>query len=410
MFGGMIVGEFLEWMETAPAARRAEAVRNVALAYLEPDFDEETRGAIEAALTVLLDDADPAVRLAIADVLGASEKAPRHVVVSLAADRTDIAVLVLARSPVFIDAELADIAAAADGFLQLAIARRPVVSAAVAAALAEVGEHGACAALIANPGAAIARISFKRIAERFGEDAEIREALLARDDLPPDVRQHLVRAVSDALGNMTIVKSWVPEARAAAMTRESCDRATVAIAAETETDDLPALVEHLRITSQLTTALLLRAVCAGNVAFFETALATLSRVPGERIANLVRAGRLSALRAAYAKAGLPALAFEAFAAALDTWRRIADEGGPQDRYRLTMQVVDAVLVRYADITDGEANELATMLRRFAADQARDAAREYARARISVPVRAAAIAEADAAEAEEADAAETAEAA
>ena len=37
-----------------------------------------------------------------------------------------------------------------------------------------------------------------------------------------------------------------------------------------------------------------------------------------------------------------------------------------------------MIARYADITEGEANELAAMLRRFAADQARDAAREYAR--------------------------------
>jgi uncharacterized protein (DUF2336 family) len=375
----MNVGEFLHWIETAPPARRVEAVRNLARAHLEPEIDGEALDSIEAALTVLLDDADPAVRFAIADTLGASDRAPRHIIIALAADRTDIAVLVLARSPVLIDAELADIAAAADGLLQLAIARRPTLSSAVSAAVAEVGDKAACAALIANPGASIARISFKRIAERFGEDAEMREALLARTNLPPEVRQFLIRAVGNALGNMTLVKAWMPEARAEAVTREACDRATVAIAAESETHDLPALVEHLRVTSQLTTALLLRAVCAGNVAFFETALAMLARVPGERIANLVRAGRHAALRAAYSRAGLPPVAFEAFAAALDTWRQLAGDGGPQDRYRFTLQMVDAVLARYADITDGEANELASMLRRFAADQARDAARDYARA-------------------------------
>jgi hypothetical protein len=73
------------------------------------------------------------------------------------------------------------------------------------------------------------------------------------------------------------------------------------------------------------------------------------------------------------------MAFEAFAAALDTCRRIAEEGGPRDRYRFTRHMVESVLARYRDITDGEMNELAAMLRRFAADQARDAARDYARA-------------------------------
>jgi uncharacterized protein (DUF2336 family) len=374
----MLLGEFLDWIDSAPPLRRSEAARSIARSYLDKDVDPEAKGAIEAALTVLLDDNDAGVRFAIADVLGASAAAPRHVIFTLAGDRTDIAALVLARSPVFIDAELADIAAAAEGALQLAVARRPAISTAVSAAIAEAGEQAACIALLGNPGAEIARISFQRIAERFSDHAEVRTAMLARDDLPPHVRQRLVRAVSDALVGLPMVKAWVPEGRVVAFARDACDRATVAIAAETETRDLAALVEHLRVTGQLTTALLLRAVCAGNIAFFETALATLARVPASRIAKLVRAGRTGALRAAYGKAGLPAVAFAAFAAALDTWRRFADENGPEDRYRFTLHVVDAVLARYADITDGEANDLAAMLRRFAADQAREAARDHAR--------------------------------
>jgi uncharacterized protein (DUF2336 family) len=283
---------------------------------------------------------------------------------------------------VLIDAELVDIAAAVAGRLQAAIARRPAVSSSVAAALAEVGDREACLALLANAGAAVARISFRRMAERFAEDFEVRNALLARKDLPADVHQRIVRAVGDQLGALIVRKAWVQEPRAKIVTREACDRATVAIAAETETEELSALVEHLRVTGQLTTALLLRAVCAGNVAFFETALATLSGAPQHRISSLVRAGRVSGLRAAYAKAGLPPLAFDAFAAALDTWRKAASEGGMKDRYRFTVQMVDAVIARYADITDGEMNDLTTMLRRFAADQAREAARDFAKAAVA----------------------------
>ena len=374
----MILQDFVQWMELAPAIQRAAAVRTISLAYLDPDVDAEARSVIEAALTITLDDPAIEVRAAVADILGASPKAPRHIIISLAADVNDIAVLVLARSPVFIDSELAEIAANTGSHMQIAIAHRRNVSSAVSAALAEAGEKAAIGALLDNGGATIARMSFRRIAERFGGDSEIREALFGRPDLPPDVRQLLVRAVGDALGAMPMARAWVPEGRARNFTRDACDRATVAIAAESQTEDLPALVEHLRATEQLTTALLLRAVCAGNVAFFESALAALSRIPEQRIAHLVRAGRAGALRAVYAKAGLPQVAFEAFAAALDTWRRLASDGEPKDRYRFTMEMVEAVLTRYADITDGEANELAAMLRRFAADQARDAARDAAR--------------------------------
>jgi uncharacterized protein (DUF2336 family) len=380
--GGMIVRDFLIWMETAPAESRAEAAHALARAYLYAEVDDETRSAMEAALTILLDDPAQDVRLALADSLGSSERAPRHVIVSLATDQADVAELVLARSPLLIDAELVDIVTAVSGRLQAAIARRPAVSQAVSASLSETADRDACLTLLANANAAIARISFRRIAERFAEDVTVRDALLLREDLPADVHQRIVRAVGDQLGELIVRKAWVPENRAKTVTREACDRATVAIAAETETEELSALVEHLRATGQLTTALLLRAVCAGNVAFFEAALAALSGVPHARIASLVRAGKASALRAAYNKAGLPPLAFDAFTAALDTWRQVAAEGGPKDRYRFTMQMVEAVVARYANITDGEVNELATMLRRFAADQARDAARDFAKAAVA----------------------------
>ena len=374
----MLVGEFLEWVDRAPPGHRVDAARALARAYITSDLDEETRRAMEAAITVLLDDGSQDVRRGLAEVLGASTKAPRHVIIALTVDVPEVASLVLARSPLIIDAELVDVAAAGALPLQVAIASRPVVSGAVCAALAEVGDRDACLALVNNSGAAIARISFRRLAERFGDDAGLRSAMLERGSLPADVRQMLVRRIGDALGTMMVAHSWAREERAVAVTREACDRATVALAAETQSDELVELVEHLRVTGQLTTGLLLRAVCAGNVGLFEAALAALARAPVERVASLVRAGRINVLRAVYAKAGLPPVAFDAFAAALDTWRRITDEGSGGDRYRSTLRVVEAVLAGYADIGDGEMYELATMLRRFASDQAREAARDYAR--------------------------------
>ncbi len=332
------------------------------------------RAAVEAGMTLMLDDSSPMVRRALAEGIADSDRAPRHVVLALAADQPDVAAVVLRQSPLFIDAELVDIVGAADERLQPVVARRQGLSGAVAASIAEVGEAEACLALLANPGAAIARVSFRRMAERFGDDAPVRAALLDRDDLPVDVRQALVMRISEALSTLRITRDWVPEARLQKLSKDACEKATVAIAAESETEELPALVEHLRITGPLTTALILRAGCAGNIPFFETALAVLARVPQERVAILVRTGRLPALRAVYARAELPAMAFDAFCAAIDAWRETEMPGSVEDRYGHTCRLVERVLSRYRDITAGEANELSAMLRRFAADQTRDAAR------------------------------------
>ena len=374
----MRASEFLNWIDRAPFGKRVAATRALCRFYVEAEMESGVQDAVEAALTLLLDDPAAEVRQALAEVLGPSPAAPHHIIISLAVDLPEIAAIVLAQSPLLSDAELVDIAAAGTPLLQAAIAERQTVSSAVAAALAEVGERNALLTLLGNPGAAIARISFRRIAERFADDTDMRDLMLMRIDLPADVHQMIIRHLGDTLGTMMVAKSWAEEDRAITVTRDACDRATVALAAETESEELPALVEHLRVTGQLTTGLLLRAVCAGNAAVFETALAVLARVPAERVASLVRAGRLSALKAIYGKAGLPPRAFRAFAVALDAGRQIAEEGGSEDRYHFTRRIVDAVLSEYNDISDGEMYELATMLRRFAADQARVAAREIAR--------------------------------
>ena len=374
----MVVGQFLEWIESAPAGRRAEAARGLARAYLLAPPHSAARAPMEAALTVLLDGGRADVKRALAEVFADSAEAPRHLVLALASDQVSVAAPLLARSPLFVDAELVDLMATTPLPAQIAIASRPRLSTAVAAAIAEIGEAGVCLALLGNAGAAIDRTAYARIAERHGDEAVVRDSLLARPDLPPEVHQRLVKRLADALGGLVVAKAWVTEARAAVVTREATDRATVSIAADAPAAALPGLVEHLRASGQLTTLLILRAVCAGNLDFFEAALATLAAVPLERVVSLVTNHRLGALRTLYANAGLPPMVFDAFAAALDVWAEVAAEGEDAHRHRTPGEVAEAILTRYAGVA-GDTSEIAATLRRFAADQAREAAHQLAEA-------------------------------
>ncbi len=125
-------------------------------------------------MTVVLDDPSLEVRSALAKALASGLEAPRHIMLALATDLTEIAVMVLSRSPVFIDSELVDIAAGAE----TAPDRDRVAAAPVQRGR---GGHrrgrraGDLPAADRNPGAVIARISLRRMAERFGDDAEMRE-------------------------------------------------------------------------------------------------------------------------------------------------------------------------------------------------------------------------------------------
>jgi len=147
----MIVRRFLQWAPTAMPSQRAEAAGALARAYLYADLSHDERREAELALTGLLDDSSPLVRRALADSFASATEAPHHIVLSLADDQSDISCVVLRRSPLLSDTDLIDCAAIGDTIAQSAIALRPRVSAAVAAAVAEVGAREALISLAIIP-------------------------------------------------------------------------------------------------------------------------------------------------------------------------------------------------------------------------------------------------------------------
>lgn len=369
----MIVRQFLQWVRTAPPGERAEAASALARAYLFSDLSAPERVAAEGAMVRLLDDLSPLVRSALAEALAASGKAPTVVIHGLAHDRPDIAAIVLERSPLFIDAELVDFVATGGAVLQNAIARRAPLPCAVSAAIAEVGCAEACLILVENAKAELAALSFERIVERFGDLAAIREALFARDDLPVATRQALVSKLSSTLADFIVSRSWIEADRAHRVAREACDKATVALSAQAADVQAAPLARHLRMSGQLTAGLILRALLSGNMTLFEGALAELSDLPLGRVRALVHDKTGLGFRAVFDEAGLPSSAYPAFRYALDAFREGPDLDGAS---RLRRRMVERVLTGCAKAEIGEIEPLMALLRRFAAEAAREEARLY----------------------------------
>src|SRR5712691_4446689 len=184
----MIVRQFISWIRTAPAGERAEATRALARAWLISDLTEDDRAAAEGALLMMLDDASPLVRQAMAEVFARSAEAPAAIVQALSLDQPSIALPILEHSPLLIDADLVDIVATGNCEMQCAIAKRVNLPASVCAAIAEVGTAAAALELIANASARLQPISYSRIVERHGHLPTIREKMLMMEDLPSAIR------------------------------------------------------------------------------------------------------------------------------------------------------------------------------------------------------------------------------
>ncbi len=140
---------------------------------------------------------------------------------------------------------------------------------------------------------------------------------------------------------------------------------------------MPALVAQLIEGEALTPAFLIRAVAAGQTLLFETALAALAGVPRERVSALIASGRAANLRALLQKAKLPKKTFPAFTAAIDVIRLGETLSGGESDYRRATHLIDAIVTRYQQRQDRELDQILRLLRRFARDAKRAAARGYA---------------------------------
>jgi uncharacterized protein (DUF2336 family) len=373
----MIVRRFLQWAQTAKAGQRADGVRALAQAYINGDLGEGERQDAEIVLTAQLDDASPLVRRALAEALAAAPQAPRHLIAALAHDQSDIAAIVLNRSPHLCDAELIDAAAIGDAFVQSAVALRPDVSAGLAAALVEVGSREALICLAVNHGAKLSEAALGRMLERFGGDGELREALLARPGLPASLHNDLAEATATALASFVTQCQWLSPERAERVTKDARERATLAIAASSSNEDCLSLVRHLRAGGTLTAGLILRALLCGHATLFEAALADLAGMPLRRVIGLVRERRGVGFAALYRKAGLPKVLLPAFQAALAGIEEYGPLVASADGATLSQKLIERVLAACSH-EGAETDKLFALLRRFEAEAARESARAHAK--------------------------------
>lgn len=361
-------------MRTASAAERADAAHTLARGYLYSELAPDDRAAVERTLIMLLDDPSPKVREALARALAFSDASPAAVILGLAADQPEVASWVLEHSPLLVDADLVDAVATSGPAMQAAIARRVHLPASVSAAVAEVGAAESCLVLIENPQAAIAKFSLDRIVSRFGHLAAIREAMLARDDLPAATHQALLARLSETLAGFVAGREWLEPDRAARVAKDACERATIALAAAAPASETGSLIRHLRQSGQLTAGLILRALLSGNVDMVEQALTELSGLPHKRVSALMRDCRSVSLLALYDRAGLPPSTYLAFREALEAMCEGGFIDGSGGSTRLRRRMVERVLARCGNEPIEDIEPLLTLLRRFAVEAARDEAR------------------------------------
>ena len=307
-----------------------------------------------------------------------SPQSPPQIVAALSTDQDDVAQWVLVRSPVLTDADLIDRVAATTGRTQALIASRAQVSMSLSAAIAEVGELEACLVLARNGGASIASMSYRRMVERFGHDAALREALMSAPNIPGECRHMLLVKLGEVLREAPLVRALIGARRAEKITRDACMRASLTLIEHAPVEEHAALIEHLRLRGDLTGGFLVRAIAHGKVDFLGSVLMALSGQAESKVRAILASGRDVALRALLRAAGITETLHGLFVEALKVWREVA-----AGRQVAGVQEVSWAMLRAIDAAPGQTGpsdnhrDVAALIRSIHLEALRENARGHA---------------------------------
>jgi len=331
-------------LKGASADERAAAAQKLCQSIDRAPLTGEDREAAAEILRVMAADAAELVRRAMAVTLKNSQALPADVANRLARDVESVSLPIISFSPVFTDTDLAEIVRVGGPVRQMAVAKRPKLSAKITSMLVEQGNEDVVATAVANDNARFSEVALQKALDRFAKSEHVLQAVAYRTALPMAVTERLIEMVGEQLRDHILTN----HALSAELTMElivgAKERATIDLVDQAgRASDPKAFVAHLHKVGRLSPSLILRALAHGHMTFFEWAVAELAGVPHHRTWLMIHDAGSLGLKAICERAGLPPRLFSAFRAGVDAFHGLEFDGGAHDRARFQEHMIQRFL-------------------------------------------------------------------
>ena len=343
------------------ASTRAELAVKIGTELDSPRLAAHELELAQDIVRILAKDIETDVRAALAQSVRSSRQLPRDVALRMAEDVEDVALPILGYSLVLTDDDLVAIVQRASAPRQSAIAARPTVSERVSDALVTHGAEEAVATLLGNPQAKIAEPVLHRAVERFAASDTVKDAMVHRAALPAAVAERLVALVSRRLQDHLVRHHKLPASTAADLVMRGRERSVIRLSAGADDADLRDMVAQMHHTRRLTPSLLVRAICTGDLGFFEAGMAELTGVKLENVHTLLHDAGPNGLAALYRRSGLPPELFNCVRAAVDVVNETGFDGEARELERYRARVITRVLTQAEDFDPGDVDYLVDKL-------------------------------------------------
>jgi uncharacterized protein (DUF2336 family) len=226
---------------------------------------------------------------------------------------------------------------------QQAIAGRPDLSRDVLSCLVEKGQPGAIRVLLNNPVIELKDADFRKLYGRFSVVPEIIDCLLARIDLPMDIRVTQTRRVAGRMKQYVAEFPWAETENTLTAIDESEDKTILDILEASDGPASQSLTAYLAEKNLITPALILRAACIGRMRAIEHMLQHLCGYTYQRIHDMMYVRQGKVLQNALAKTGLPATCMGILQAACGVMAETREQGLSLPPDRFSRRLLEALM-------------------------------------------------------------------
>lgn len=313
--------------EPSPNVRQMIA-KKVSEGYKLSRFTSRENSIAVEILRLLVRDTATSVRKSVAEQLKDCKYVPKDVMLTLSADIADIATEVLEHSMVFTDEDLAYvIESTKDAKKWMAISRRKKISAFISGHLIGTRHQEVIKSLLKNLGAEIQQRDMNFIVEEFRQDQSVLESMVGRGDLSPEFAERLYTVVSEKFKRQLTKRNLIPMRVVNEAVKVSRESAIIRFIAPWMTlEDIIKLVDQMERNKRLSYSMMLRALCMGEVMFFEVALAKKIGIPVANAHKLLTHPSDKAFYTLYQASSMPATLAEAIRVFLNIAREETNGG------------------------------------------------------------------------------------
>lgn len=366
---GLDVSIFDTIIETADAQARIHLAIELARLTCDTQAPENERNCVVPCILKLATDPVKEVRRALADGLVAASDLHGDILFSVIADDDDIALPFLAATPALDPWKMRSIARVGDPVRQVTLAGRPDLTDDVVQEVATGADLSACLALFDNENCTLSERNCRILYARFGRVQEVIDRLLALDTLPLDIRILQAKRASNQVHQLMAERGWVPANDAADMVADAEERAVLQILESANDKELPPLIRFMTSRGMLTTSIVMRAACAGNMRLVEAAMAHLANTPPARTEEALYGGAFG-FNSLYRNASLPATCIGLIRAAAQVERELREAKRSLGTENFARRLIEQIMIGDGAMPPQERAKYLDFIARYSCDRIR----------------------------------------